>query len=246
MPPNNPSKTRNFTLSRELGHPRERHSGKPVTPKDAATLILYRTGGASDSGEPEILMGQRSRKAKFVPGSYVFPGGRLDWHDWEAQHATPLNAPVGKMGARGSAAKARALGMAAIRETFEETGLLLAQDGDVGEADDETWRDMRALGQAPDLARLTYIARAITSPYSPIRFHARFFMAEANKTDGELGGSGELSDLRWIPLSEAEQFAILDVTEFMMGEIRRRLEEPNADKTPLFAYRLDRPFVRYD
>ena len=237
-----PSKTRNFTLSRELGHPRERHSGKPVTPKDAATLILVR----HEPDGPAILMGQRSRRAKFVPGSFVFPGGRLDSHDWEAQPATPLSAPAGKMGLRGKAAKATALGMAAVRETFEETGLLLAADGDVGEADDETWREMRALGKAPDLSRLTYIARAITSPYSPIRFHARFFMAAYRAEDGDLGGSGELSDLQWSPLARAADYATLDVTQFMLGEVRRRLEEPDAETVPLFAYRLDKPFVRYD
>ena len=237
-----PSKTRNFTLSRELGHPRERHSGKPVTPRDAATLILVRHGPDG----PAILMGQRSRRAKFVPGSFVFPGGRLDSHDWEAQPATPLSAPAARMGLRGKAAKATALGMAAIRETFEETGLLLAADGDVGDAADDTWRAMRALGRAPDLSRLTYIARAITSPYSPIRFHARFFMAIYRMEDGDLAGSGELSDLQWIPLARAADYATLDVTQFMLGEVRRRLEEPDAETVPLFAYRLDRPFVRYD
>ena len=237
-----PSKTRNFTLSRELGHPRERHSGKPVAPRDAATLILVR----HRPDGPAILMGQRSHRAKFVPGSFVFPGGRLDSHDWVAEPATPLSAPAAKMGLRGKAAKATALGMAAVRETFEETGLLLAADGDVGDADDDTWREMRALGRAPELSRLTYIARAITSPYSPIRFHARFFMAIYRMEDGDLGGSGELSDLQWIPLTRAADYAILDVTQFMLGEVRRRLEEPDAETVPLFAYRLDRPFVRYD
>ena len=237
-----PPRTRNFTLSRRLGHPRKRHLGRPVVPRDAATLILVRHGAAG----PEILMGQRSNRAKFVPGSFVFPGGRLDAHDWDAQPAKPLAAPVAKMGLRGNAAKARALGMAAVRETFEETGLLLAADGDVGAADDETWRAMRALGKAPDLSRLTYLARAITSPYSPIRFHARFFMALYRPEDGRIGGSGELSDLQWVPIARADEYGLLDVTHFMLGEIQRRLDDPNADTVPLFAYRLDKPFVRYD
>ena len=237
-----PSRTTNFTLSRRLGHPRKRHEGTPVTPRDAATLILVRRG----AGGPEILMGQRSNRAKFVPGSFVFPGGRLDSHDWEAQPATRLSAPVAKMGLRGSAAKAQALAMAAVRETFEETGLLLAADGDVGATDDETWQEMRALGKAPDLARLTYLARAITSPYSPIRFHARFFLATYRPEDGAIGGSGELSDLQWIPIDRAADYGLLDVTHFMLGEIQRRLAEPDSETVPLFAYRLDKPFVRYD
>ena len=237
-----PPRTRNFTLSRRLGHPRTRHEGRPVEPRDAATLILVRSG----PGGPEILMGQRSNRAKFVPGSFVFPGGRLDSHDWDALPATPLTAPVAKMGLRGKAVKAQALAMAAVRETFEETGLLLAADGDVGDADDETWRQMRALGKAPDLSRLTYLARAITSPYSPIRFHARFFMATWGPGDGALGGSGELSDLQWIPMERADDYGLLDVTHFMLGEVQRRIADPDADTVPLFAYRLDRPFVRYD
>lgn len=237
-----PTGTRNFTLSRRLGHPRKRHDGRPVAPRDAATLILVRHGAAG----PEILMGQRSSRARFVPGSFVFPGGRLDSHDREAKPATPLAAPVARMGLRGNAAKARALAMAAVRETFEETGLLLAADGDVGDADDDTWREMRALGKAPDLSRLTYLARAITSPYSPIRFHARFFMAMYRPADGGIGGSGELSDLQWIPSARAEEYDLLDVTHFMLGEVRRRLADPDAETVPLFAYRLDRPFVRYD
>lgn len=237
-----PSRTRNFTLSRRLGHPRKRHEGRPVAPRDAATLILVRPGADG----PEVLMGQRSNRAKFVPGSFVFPGGRLDSHDWQARPATPLAAPVAKMGLRGNAARAAALGMAAVRETYEETGLLLAADGDVGDADDETWRAMRALGKAPDLSRLTYLARAITSPYSPIRFHARFFMAAWRPEDGALGGSGELSDLQWIPIDRATDLGLLDVTHFMLGEIERRLAEPDAGTVPLFAYRLDKPFVRYD
>lgn len=237
-----PPKTKTFTLSRELGHPRERHTNKPVTPRDAATLIVVRHGPDG----PAVLMGQRSRRAKFVPGSFVFPGGRLDSHDWQARPATPLSAPVAKMGLRGNAAKANALGMAAIRETYEETGLLLAADGDVGATDDDTWREMRTLGKAPDLARLAYVARAITSPYSPIRFHARFFMATYRAEDGGLGGSGELSDLQWIPVTCAAGYATLDVTQFMLGEVQRRLDDPDADTVPLFAYRLDKPFVRYD
>ena len=237
-----PPRTRNFTLSRRLGHPRERHEGRPVAPQDAATLILVRRGPAG----PAVLMGRRSRRAKFVPGAFVFPGGRLDGHDRQARPASPLAAPVARMGLRGSAARATALGAAAVRETFEETGLLVAADGDVGDADDESWRAMRALGKAPDLARLTYVGRAITSPYSPIRFHARFFMAAWRPEDGEPGGSGELSDLQWIPLDRAGDCALLDVTLFMLGEVRRRLAEPDAPTVPLFAYRLDRPFVRYD
>jgi 8-oxo-dGTP pyrophosphatase MutT (NUDIX family) len=239
----NPPKNQAYTLSRRLGHPRERHEGKPVRPKDAASLIAVKDGKSG----PEVLMGRRSRKASFIPDAFVFPGGRFDADDRSALPGSALDAPVSKMGVRGNAGLAIGLAMTAVRETYEETGLLLAQAGDVGNCQDETWQEMRQLGMAPDLARLSYLGRAITSPYSPIRFHARFFLARGEHLNGTLGGSGELSDLDWFPLSEATKLPIVDVTEFMLGEIARVMDEPGAENhKPVFAYRLDAPFVRYD
>ncbi len=242
-------RTRAYTLSRKLGHPRIRHQGRPVRPRDAASLILVR----DNSGETEVLMGKRHRTARFVPDAFVFPGGKVDAADRLAQPATQLDAPITKMAVRGNAAVAQALAMTAIRETWEETGLLAATTGDIGqvggEADfNETWADMKARGQAPDLKALTYLGRAITSPYSPIRFHARFFVARAENFEGEIGGSGELLDLHWTPIGRAlAELPIVDVTEFMLAEVQRVLADPDkAADRPLFAYRLDAPFVRYD
>jgi 8-oxo-dGTP pyrophosphatase MutT (NUDIX family) len=205
--------------------------------------VVRKTGSG-----PRVLMGKRSRKAAFIPDAYVFPGGRHDPGDRTAAPATPLDVPVVKMGVRGNHARAEGLAMTAVRETFEETGLLLAKSGAVGEVDDPTWRTFRDLSVAPDLAALRYAGRAITSPYSAIRFHARFFIADAEHFSGALGGSGELSDLRWVGIREAlEELPIVDVTEFMLGELERQLDTPDRPtRTPLFAYRQDRPFVRYD
>lgn len=231
-------------MSRRLGHPRVRPEGRPARPRDAATLIVIR----EEAGRPQVLMGKRSRKAAFIPDAYVFPGGRHDPDDQVVAPATPLEAPVAKMAVRGNQARAEGLAMTAVRETFEETGLLLARPGAVGEVDDPTWREFHERAVAPDLARLRYVGRAITSPFSPIRFHARFFVARAEHFGGELGGSGELSDLRWVGIREAlEELPIVDVTEFMLGELERLLAAPERHtRTPLFAYRLDKPFVRYD
>lgn len=231
-------------MRRRLGHPRERPEGPPAKPRDAATLILVR----ENAGGPQVLMGKRSRKAAFIPDAYVFPGGRHDPEDQTAAPATPLDAPIAKMAVRGNRARAEGLAMTAVRETFEETGLLLARPGAVGEVDDPTWREFREMAVAPDLARLRYVGRAITSPYSPIRFHARFFIARAEHSSGALGGSGELTDLRWVGIREAlEELPIVDVTEFMLGELARLLDAPaRHTRTPVFAYRLDKPFVRYD
>ncbi len=195
----------------------------PVEPKDAASLILLRDG----DGGPEALMGRRQPDASFVPHVYVFPGGRVDAEDGAARAASPLRAPVLELVKKSCDADlAHALAVAAVRETFEETGLLVADEGDVGAAAGESWRRFRDRGLAPALGRLDYVGRAITPEYRPIRFHARFFMARFEETMGALGGDGELLDLRWVPLSRANGLSMLDVTAFMLAEARRLLDAP--------------------
>lgn len=193
-------------------------------------------------------MGRRSRRARFVPDFFVFPGGRLDRCDAAAAAASPLtDDAVDRMSVRGRRDAAEALAKAALRETFEETGLMLARPAAVGAGDHAGWSPWRERGLAPDLARLSYIGRAITSPLSPIRFHARFFLAEARESDGALGGSGELSELRWYRIDFVlARLPIVDVTEFMLGELLRRRDPAYCPPgAPLFAYRRDKPFVRW-
>src|SRR6266852_5102012 len=101
-----------------------------VRPKDAATLILVDRSGAL----PKVLLGKRHQKHKFMPGRYVFPGGRVDPIDRRMPVARPLDshaqANLMKRLQRASAAKAQAFALAAIRETFEETGLLIGVRSD--------------------------------------------------------------------------------------------------------------------
>jgi 8-oxo-dGTP pyrophosphatase MutT (NUDIX family) len=78
------------------------------------------------------------------------------------------------------------------------------------------------MGLAPDLRHLDYLGRAITPPDSPIRFHARFLVADAEHARGELGGSGELLNLHWLAIDEA---------------VRR--------KRPLFRYRNNQALATY-
>ncbi|MEM7019455.1 MAG: NUDIX hydrolase [Pseudomonadota bacterium] len=214
----------------------------PVRPRDAASLILVRQG----KDEPEILMGKRRRKASFMPDVYVFPGGKLDLEDRHAKPASSLEAGFTQhLGVNNQASYAQALGMAAVRETFEEAGLMLGELGDVGEIDSESWQMIRETGMAPALSKLSYIGRAITPSNSDIRFHARFFTANAEDFSGELGGSGELEDLHWRSLSETQQLPIIDVTEFMLSELARLLSDEGPKKHPLFSYRNNQPHIRY-
>lgn len=243
------AETRTYKHARPLGHDIVAPAERPATPVDAASLILVRDGAFG----PEVLMGRRHRRARFVPDAFVFPGGKVDPADRAAKPARDLD-PVHppRMAVRGNADFARALAMAAVRETFEETGLLLAATGNPGGDDPAvaahpSWAAIGAAGSAPDLSTLAYFGRAITSPYSPIRFHARFFLADAGAAAGRLGGSGELSDLDWYPVAHAiARLPIVDVTEFMLGEVARRADGTQAGEAPLFAYRKNVPYVRYE
>src|SRR5215472_10249264 len=90
-----------------------------VRPKDAASLVLVRR----DADTVRVLMGERAKAHVFLPGRFVFPGGRLDSSDFRLGAATDLRPEVrAKVAADIPAGRARALALAAIRETFEETG----------------------------------------------------------------------------------------------------------------------------
>jgi 8-oxo-dGTP pyrophosphatase MutT (NUDIX family) len=201
---------------------------KPARPRDAASLILHRVG---EHG-PEVLMGRRAKRHKFMPDVYVFPGGRLDAADHTIVPLRPLRADViARFAGICTPLRAQALGVAAVREAHEETGLLLGNE-DAG-------------GIRPDLGDLDVLARAITPSASPIRFHARFFIADGTQAKGRLGGSGELLDLHWVPLADALRLPLADVTEFMLGEIGRRLAAASVDRTmPLWSYRGGRVRVQ--
>jgi 8-oxo-dGTP pyrophosphatase MutT (NUDIX family) len=197
-------------------------------PKDAASLVLLRAGPCGT----EVLMGRRGARHRFLPHHYVFPGGRVDRADHRVLPLAPLPPEVEKrLMACCTGARARALAVAAVRETWEETGLML------GELERGTLR--------PALDRLDYVLRAITPSESPIRFHARFFLADAASAGGGLGGSGELLDLAWRPLAESLKLPIADVTEFVLREIVGSPARPNGGDVPVFCFRGGRAMVRY-
>ncbi|MEQ8348239.1 MAG: NUDIX hydrolase [Sneathiellaceae bacterium] len=206
----------------------------PVRPRDAASLILLR----QVRGAWQVLMGRRARGHRFVPDYYVFPGGRVDRADrlWPALQ--PLRPDVAEAVGRHTRTpgRASALAVAAARETMEETGLVL------GKGSGPAYR--------PDLSPLTYYYRAITPPESPIRFHARFFLAPADAATGRLGGSGELEDLAWIDVEEALRRPLVDVTEFMLHRLAGQLvSQPESvwqqhRQVPLFGYVRGAPRIR--
>ncbi len=219
-------------------------SRRPVRPRDAASLILLRDEGR----EHQVLVGRRPPGARFLPGRYVFPGGSVEPDDSRTGSASELNPElIDLMAVGGNPMQARGLAMAAVRETFEETGLLLAEPGDVGAAPSDSWAAMGANGLAPALHRLSYVGRAITPVPSPIRFHARFFVADAQYTSGILGGDSELEDLHWCPVDELAHLPTIDVQSFMLTHAVATLTSNNVESEgkPLFTQRAGQRYIRY-
>jgi 8-oxo-dGTP pyrophosphatase MutT (NUDIX family) len=151
----------------------------PVTPRPAASLVVLR-----NTGGPEVLMGMRGAKHRFMPNRLVYPGGAVDAADHTAPHATPLRPDVlRRLEKSADPSLARALAIAASRELFEETGL--------------------SLGSPPALDGLDYLCRAVTPATSPVRFDAHFLVVDAERVSGTLAGSGELEDLSWFGIAQA-------------------------------------------
>lgn len=200
----------------EVGHPLLR-------PKDASTLVLIDRSGS----EPALLMGKRHQAHAFMPDTYVFPGGRRDRGDGRVPVSDELNAAVTrkllqKMPSPASEFRARALAIAAIRETHEEVGIFIAGDGNPSRQ--ASWKAFAERGLAPKLSPLRYIARAVTPPYQKRRFDTRFFACfrdEVSQADAE--SSNELLDLKWVKLSEAGSVSMPRITGAIIEHIRLEL-----------------------
>lgn len=197
-------------------------------PKDAATLIIYRFSGKN----VEVLMGQRHRKHKFLPQRYVFPGGRVDALDSRVRPATSLRSDVEELLTRkATPARARALAAAAVRETFEEAGLIIGKpDPSPDRSVPKNWRSFFDQGMAPCFENLNYVARAVTPHWRPIRFNARFFMIDHRHVEGELGGDGELLDLTYIPVQETKEFELPLITTRVMELVENLAKNPPDSK----------------
>jgi 8-oxo-dGTP pyrophosphatase MutT (NUDIX family) len=169
-----------------------------ATPRPAATIVLMRSGRAG----LEVLLLERIRSSGFVPGAWVFPGGRVDGHDAGADLVARLDGITSEQAARRLALDERtdppalAYYIAAIREAFEETGILVARDSHGAAAraaaDDPVTERLRltllkdedafpgvldGLGLRMDAASLEYVAHWITPEVEPRRYDTRFFAA---------------------------------------------------------------------
>jgi len=205
--------------------PRE---GRAARPKLSATLILLR----GDTKNPQILMGKRAAGHGFMPSKTVFPGGKAERSDTFAPSATPLLAETQAVLERHlPPGRALAASAAAIRETFEETGLLLARPLNAPRKTKapQGWEGFTTRGLGADLGALRLTARAITPPYHPKRFDAWFFTARADDLIDlpECTASSELEGLDWYTLKEAQALDLPIITSIVLDEVHKRLGEPN-------------------
>jgi 8-oxo-dGTP pyrophosphatase MutT (NUDIX family) len=196
-------------------------------PKDAATLILVDRSGSM----PKVLVGRRHDKVVFMPGKFVFPGGRVDKSDYRVPVAAPipgeLEANLLKGNPRIAASRARSLAVAAIREACEETGLCLGRKAEGGARLDGPWRPFADAGLLPDPSGLFLIARAITPPGRVRRFDTRFFTADAStithRVEGVVHADAELVELIWVEIGSKPLADLHPMTKNVLGELERRL-----------------------
>lgn len=186
---------------------------------------------------------------RFAPDFFVPPGGRVDASDYAAQYHSRLPASVVKHMEAGSCPSplAVACAVAAVRETYEETGLA------VGPVSTVTGTVL------PHLKPLRYLGRAITNTQRPIRYHARFFAVDASDAavmPSSLEGNGELLDLCWVTPAEAiASLPLVDVTEFFLRELslsvggqapRGPVRVGSRALSPFFRYRKGNAIITYE
>ncbi|MFC4174806.1 NUDIX hydrolase [Microvirga sp. GCM10011540] len=223
-----------------------------LRPADAATLIIIDRKGRT----PKVLMGKRHAGHKFMPGKFVFPGGRIEAGDRSmavagALHPRAEHALMARV-TRPSAQRSRALALAAIRETFEETGLLLGTK-DYGSPDrvpeGTPWATFKERGIFPDLEALHFIGRAITPPKRVKRFDTRFFAVDrtaiAEEIEGAVGPDSELVELTWVTIEKARALDLPPITAVLLSELESRIAAGFGHELPVpFFYQKRGRFVR--
>lgn len=193
--------------------------------RNAATVIVLR----NRFDDPHVLMGQRGSKAAFMPDKFVFPGGAVDETDRNVPLATPLPALcAGRLCDDSPQDLANALAAAAIRELWEETGLVLGAKGQWASPPAD-WSTFAATGHLPAAHPLQFVFRAVTPPGRPRRFDARFFLVDAAELASDPDDFGaacdELSHLQWIPLPRVREFDLPFITEVVLAEVAARAQE---------------------
>lgn len=187
-------------------------------------IILRRSQGRNF-----VLLGKRHESHRFMPGKFVFPGGRVDFADTRVKPLGDLEASeteklLTRIRGTASSGRARGFALAAVRETFEETGIALGRPDQAGPAKSKApaWQAFLDQGIRPDLGPLRFVARAITPPGRPRRYDTRFFLTYADDwqdVDFSASASVELTEVHWLTLKEAQDLDLPRVTRFLLGRL---------------------------
>lgn len=229
-------------LTQRLNAAERDQSFAPVPIRHAASIIII------DPDGPRVLMGRRSKRHVFMPGQFVFPGGRLDADDVTTRvggrfRTKTLQRLMIHGGRRMTPALARGFGVCAIREAYEETGLLIGRRGGPLPRGAD-FEGFSSRGISLDLSPLSFIARAITPPRRPRRFDTRFFAvpraAIVAEDPSRLSEDAELEAIDWLTLNEARQKDLPAITITVLDELEARLAVDRAFVTdpPVPFYRM--------
>ena len=200
----------------------------------ASTIILLRDFDSN----PRVLMGQRGAKAAFMPNKFVFPGGAVDKADADISLLKPLPANCyANLQDHSSGPSPDVLAVAAIRELWEETGLILGKPHEWPNAPSD-WTGFARAGCRPSAENLFFFFRAITPPGKSRRFDARFFLTSAehlaNDPDDFSMACDELSHLKWVPLDEVGSLNLPFITSIVLGEVSGLTEIGPPKSVPFF------------
>jgi 8-oxo-dGTP pyrophosphatase MutT (NUDIX family) len=218
----------------------------PAEPRNAATVVLMRGGAAS----PDVYLLQRQASMEFAAGMCVFPGGSVDPRDFD--HAVAWAGPSPATWAKRlgvGEAQARALVCAAVRETFEESGVLLAgesADSVVADTTGDDWEADRVALEARELAMTDFLDRRglvlrsdllgawagwLTPVFEPRRYRTWFFVADLPEGQRTRDVSSESSQVVWMPAGHAVA-AVDDGRMFMLPPTYLTCLEVSRHATP--------------
>jgi 8-oxo-dGTP pyrophosphatase MutT (NUDIX family) len=220
-----------------------------VLPRNASTVVLLRP---NEQGQFEVLLTRRPKQMRFLGGFYVFPGGAVHAGDHSAPALERCRGLSGNharaiLGGEHSVELALGHWVAAIREVFEEVGVLLCdtQLGDPIQLDEEMQRRIEPKRQAIvnnqmdigeflksenlycDLSRMTYFDHWVTPEIYPIRFDTRFYLAALPDAQRPLNRSEEVTDIAWITPHEAliknhrQDFPLIPPTTTVLRDLSR-------------------------
>lgn len=185
-----------------------------------------------------------------MASKFVFPGGAVDPTDADLPDCPPMK-PLAQnqLSEHGNGAAPTALANAAIRELWEETGLMLGHSHTKPASVPEDWSTFYRAGYVPAVDRLHFFFRAVTPPGRPRRFDARFFIASAEDLAGDADdfsqASGELSALQWVALNEARNLPLPFITELVLAEVATMLDDIHAPRdVPFFNHGENGPEFR--